>query len=311
MITREHVLAAQDRIAPYIRRTPTLEIDGAGSAVVLKLEHLQHTGCFKARGAFARILAARELGELDVAAGIVIASGGNAGLAAAHAARSLGVPATVFVPESAPNVKVTRIESYGARVVRMGSEYAQSAAAAVEHADRTGALLSHAYDQPEIVAGAGTIAEELLDDVPGIDTVVVAAGGGGLFAGVAASVHGRARVVVVEPETAPTLHAAMQAGAPVDVAVSGIAADALGARRVGTIAWDLLERTRPTSLLVDDDAIVEARLQLWERFRIAAEHGAACAYAALTSGAYVPVRGERVAVVVCGANTDTTTLVRP
>lgn len=304
MISRDDVLLAGARIAPYIRRTPLLAADG----LWFKCEFLQTTGVFKARGAFNRQLAARERGELDPGAGIVTASGGNAGLANAYAASVLGVPATVFVPETAPAVKVARLQGYGARVRLVGREYAEAYAAAVEYAEETGALFCHAYDQEEIVAGAGTLAEEILEDAPDLDTIVVAVGGAGLFAGIAASAHGRARVVAVEPEGCPTLHTALKAGEPVDISVSGVASDSLGARRVGDLGWDLARRTDPVSVLVGDDAIVKARAQLWRDYRIPAEHGAAAAYAALTSGAYVPAEDEKVAVVICGGNTDPATL---
>ncbi len=305
MITRDDVLSARTRIAPYVRHTPLLAADG----LWFKCEFLQSTGVFKTRGAFNRQLAAQERGELDPAVGIVTASGGNAGLANAHAASVLGVPAHVFVPENAPAVKVALLRSYGAEVVQVGREYAEAYAAAVQHAAESGALFCHAYDQPEIAAGAGTLAEEILQDEPRVDTIVVAVGGAGLFAGIAASAEGRAKVVAVESENCPTLHAALAAGEPVDVSVSGVAADSLGARRIGDIGWALAERTKPTSVLVADEAIVEARARLWRDYRIPAEHGAAAAYAALTSGAYTPAPDERVAVVICGANTDPTTLV--
>ncbi|WP_432564956.1 threonine/serine dehydratase [Kineococcus sp. SYSU DK003] len=298
-ITAADVTAAADRIAGRVRRTPVLQV---APGRWLKLEVLQHTGTFKARGAFNRQLRARELGQLDPARGVVAASGGNAGLAHAHAAAELGVPATVFVPTTAPLVKVSRLRSLGADVRLVGEQYAQAYEAAVEFAAERGAVFCHAYDQPEIAAGAGTLALELLEDVPEVDTVVVAVGGGGLFAGVAAALEGRARVVAVEPFGAPTLHRALAAGEPADVEVGGVAADSLGARRIGSIAWDLAQRTSPVSLLVDDDAITAARQQLWARFRVVAEHGAAAAWAGLA--AYSPAEGERVAVVVCGANTD-------
>ncbi len=230
------------------------------------------------------------------------ASGGNAGLAHAHAAAELGVPATVFVPERAPAVKVRKLRALGADVRSVGSEYARAYEAAVGFAQERGAVFCHAYDQLEVAAGAGTLAQEIAEDVPDVDTVVVAVGGGGLFAGVAAALEGSARVVAVEPEKAPTLHAALAAGEPVDVAVSGVAADSLGARRIGILGFDLARRTRPLSLLVDDGAIESARHDLWSRFRIVAEHGAAAAWAGFA--AYRPEAGERVAVVVCGANTD-------
>lgn len=308
MITRDDVLAARVRTQGYVRRTPLLPPAPGAELLSLKCEFLQHTGVFKIRGAFNRQLAARERGELDPSRGVVVASGGNAGLANAYAAAALGVLATVFVPGTAPSVKIARIREYGADVRLVGVEYAEAYEAAIQDASRRGALFCHAYDQLEIAAGAGTLAEEILEDDPGIDTIVVAAGGGGLYAGVAAAAEGRARVVVVEPFTAPTVHAALEAGRPVDVAVSGVAADSLGARRIGEIAFGIASRVPPTSVLVDEDAIVIARSQLWRRYRIPAEYGAAAAFAALTSGAYLPAPGEHVTAVICGANTDVRTL---
>lgn len=304
------VLQARERTEPYVRRTPMLDAGPFGGGQVwFKAEFLQRCGVFKTRGAFNRQLAARERGELDAKVGVVAASGGNAGLANAYAARTLGVPATVFVPENAPQVKVDRLQAYGATVRLVGREYAEAYEAAQEHVAATGALFCHAYDQVEIAAGAGVIALEILEDLPQVDTIVVSVGGGGLFAGLAAvaEAHGT-RIVAVEPARAPTLHAALDAGAPVDVAVSGVAADSLGARRLGSVAFDLARRVAPVSVLVDDDAIVDARDRLWDDYRIPAEHGAATAYAALTSGGYLPASGERVAVIVCGANTDIATL---
>jgi threonine dehydratase len=306
VITRDDVRAAQQRTAAHVRRTPLLQV---GPTAWLKLEFLQHTGSFKARGAFNRQLAAAERGELDPRTGIVAASGGNAGMAHAYAARSIGVPATVFVPETAPAVKVDRLHAYGADVRLVGREYAEAHAAAVRFAEQRGAVLCHAYDQPEIAAGAGVLAEEVLADLPDADTVVVAVGGGGLLAGVLAAVDGRARVVAVEPANAPTLAAALAAGEPVDVGVSGVAADSLGARRIGAIAFELATAAPDlVSLLVSDADVVAARAELWRDLRIAAEHGAAAAHAALTSGGYVPAPGERVVTVICGANTDLATL---
>jgi len=296
------------RINGYVRHTPLLQVAPPTEPLWLKCEFLQHTGVFKTRGAFNRLLAARDRGELDPSAGVVIASGGNAGLANAYAAATLGVKATVFVPETAPPVKIERIRKYGADVQQVGSEYAEASEAAIDYANVRGALLSHAYDQLEVAAGAGTLAEEMLADEPSIQTIVVAVGGGGLYAGIAAAVAGRARVVTVEPQTCPTLHTALNVGHPVDVSVSGVAADSLGARRIGEIAFSVASRIPPTSLLVEEEAIVLARLQLWREYRIPAEHGAAAAYAALSSNVYQPAPGERVAVVVCGANTDVRTL---
>ncbi|MDN5743987.1 MAG: threonine/serine dehydratase [Nocardioidaceae bacterium] len=308
MIDLSDVLTAERRIHGRVRRTPMVEVGTESARIWLKCEFLQHTGTFKARGAFNRVLAANERDELDPAVGIVVASGGNAGLANAYVAARIGVPATVFVPVTAPVVKVDRLKQYGAVVRQVGTEYADALEAATEHAARTGAVFCHAYDQVEIAAGAGTLALELLADEPEIDTVVVAVGGGGLLAGVLAAVDGRARVVAAEPQSIPTLHRALAEGRPVDVAVSGVASDSLGARRIGDIAFDTASRTGPVSVLVDEAEIVAARNRLWSEFRIAAEHGAATAYAALSSGGYIPAEGERVAVVVCGANTDPATL---
>ncbi|MGH3462011.1 MAG: threonine/serine dehydratase [Kribbellaceae bacterium] len=300
IVTRDDVLAAAERIRGRVRRTPVLEVS---PTLTLKLELLQHTGSFKPRGAFNRLLSARAAGELGDQ-GVVAASGGNAGLAVAYAARDLGVPAHVFVPESAPEPKVRRLRELGADVVQTGTEYAEASAAAATAATERGALLVHAYDQPEVVAGQGTLGLELTDQVDGADTVLVAVGGGGLMAGIVTALDGRARVVGVEPELCPTMHQALQVGAPVDVPVSGSAADSLGARRLGEIAFAAASSYGVLSVLVGEDAILAARRELWQRYRLVAEHGAATAYAALTAGAYKPEHDERVVVVVCGANTD-------
>lgn len=306
MITRTDVEAARRRIADHVRRTPMTAMDAtSASSGWFKLEYLQHTGTFKARGAFNRLLGAAEDGSLDPGVGIVVASGGNAGLANAFAARALGVPATVFVPRNAPTVKVDRLRTYGADVIRHGAEYAAALEAAIEHAGSSGAVYCHAYDQREVAAGAGTLGLEIAEDLAGqVDTVVVAVGGGGLMAGVATATEGIATVVGVEPRTIPTLSAALAEGAPTDVEVSGVATDSLGARRLGDIAYAVATRTGVRSVLVDDDDIVQARRHLWSEYRIAVEHGAATAFAALTSGAYRPTDGERFVVVLCGANTD-------
>lgn len=311
-VERADIADAARRISGRVRRTPVQLVepgdDWLRSGGCLKLEVLQHTGTFKARGAFNRILCAQERGELDPEVGIVVASGGNAGLANAFAARAMGVPATVFVPTTSSPTKLLRLEQYGATVVAEGSEYADAFDAAMRHVSRTGAVYCHAYDQPEVCAGAGTLGLELVQQLTEVgrevDTVLVAVGGGGLMAGVATAVEGSARVVGVEPVGAPTLHAALAAGEPVDVSVSGVAADSLGARRLGAIGWEVARRTAVAGVLVDDAALLEARRQTWERYRLALEAGAAAPVAALVCGAYVPADGERVAVVLCGANTD-------
>ena len=307
MLTALEVRSAHDRIRGHIRSTPVAEFDAATSLragkLWMKLEFLQHTGSFKARGAFNRVLKAKEDGELsDI--GVVAASGGNFGLAVSYAAATSGVPALIYVPGTSPDVKVERLRRLDADVVQFGSKYADALEAATKQAAESGALFCHAYDQEEVCAGQGTLGLELLEQTNGaLDTVLVSVGGGGLMAGVAAALEGRARVVGVEPSSIPTLNAALVAEEPVDVDVSGVAADSLGASRLGDIAFEVAVRTGVTSLLVDDSVIVAARKLLWDEYRIVVEHGTATALAAILSGAYHPEDGERVAVVLCGANT--------
>ncbi|MES9605030.1 MULTISPECIES: threonine/serine dehydratase [Actinomadura] len=313
MIDRSHVQAAAERVAGHVRRTPMVEVEpgplAPAARMWLKLELTQHTGSFKARGAFNHILAAREEGRLPET-GVVAASGGNAGLAFAYAAARAGVPAEVYVPETAPAVKVARLRALGAAVVQVGTRYAEAQDAATKRAADTGALFCHAYDLPEVCAGQGTLGLEMLEQTGGeVDTVLLAVGGGGLMAGVAAALEGRARVVGVEPATIPTLERALHAGRPVDVEVSGIAADSLGATRAGEIAFAVASRAGVRPVLVTDEAIIEARRFVWQEYRMVVEHGTAAAVAALRGGAYRPSPGERVVVVLCGANTDPSDLV--
>ena len=302
------VKAAADRIAGHVRPVAVAPGGGDGprGGPDLALEFLQHTGTFKARGAQNFLLAHRAAGTLPDT-GVTVASGGNAGLANAWAAGRLGVPATVFVPETAPAVKVARLRGYGAEVRLAGTQYAESAAACAEFAARTGALRSHAYDHPLVAAGAGTLVDEILAASPsGVpDTLVVSVGGGGLFAGVATAAHHHGiRTVAVEPEHSRALHAALEAGEVVDVTVDSVAADSLGARRAAPLALEAARVSGAASVLVPDAEIVRARRALWGGRRVAVEHAAATALAALTGAAYVPWEGERVTVVLCGANTD-------
>ena len=296
LVGRADVEAAAARIRPWTRRTPIIEAEAAGARLVLKLEHLQHTGSFKARGAFNRLLVA-EVPD----AGVVVASGGNAGLAVAYAASRLGHRSIVFAPENAPAAKVERLRAWASEVRLVGRSYADALAVSGEHAERTGALAVHAYDQAEVVAGQGTLALELQEQAPHLDTLLVAVGGGGLIGGIAAANAGATRVVAVETTGCPTFHAALRAGTPVDVDVSGIAADALGARTIGEVCWSLRERIAD-AVLVEDDAVRAAQHLLWDEFRQLVEPGGAVALAALTSAAYRAVPGEVVGIVVCGAN---------
>ncbi|MCI2416452.1 threonine/serine dehydratase [Saccharopolyspora sp. K220] len=306
MIDRTDVQAAAARISDRVRTTALITVDDLlpGAAVWLKLEQSQHTGSFKARGAFNRILATAERGGVPDS-GVVAASGGNAGLAVAYAAAQLGIPAEVYVPENAPAVKVAKLRQFGAKVVQVGQRYLDAYEAASQRVAASGALFCHAYDQPEIVAGQGTLGWEIRQQSGDeVDTILVAVGGGGLMAGIAAATEGRAKVVGVEPKAAPTLHEALTAGEPVDVEVSGVAADSLGASRIGEIAFAVAARAGVRSVLVSDDEITQARRELWQRYRLIVEHGTAAAVAALITGAYRPADGERIAIVLCGANTD-------
>ncbi|WP_371618963.1 serine/threonine dehydratase [Streptomyces sp. NBC_00454] len=293
------VRAAAERIAGAVRPVAVIP---AGGGISYALEHLQHTGSFKARGARNFLAAHRAAGTLP-AAGVTIASGGNAGLACAWAARAESVPATVFLPATAPRVKVERLRGYGADVRLVGERYAEALDACREFAAASGALSSHAYDHPLIAAGAGTLLDEIRAALPGLDTVVVAVGGGGLFAGIATAAreHG-VRVIAAEPENCRALNAALEAGRLVDVPVDSVAADSLGATRVSADALAAVQRENAQSVLVPDSAIVEARRALWEEHRIVVEAAAATALAALRVAPRPP--GERVAVVLCGANTD-------
>ncbi|MDJ1137524.1 threonine/serine dehydratase [Streptomyces iconiensis] len=301
------VKTAAERITGQVRPVTLARGDGSHSyRLWLALEFMQHTGSFKARGAANFLLAHREQGTLPDA-GITLASGGNAGLACAWAARQHGVTATVFLPETAPEVKVTHLRDYGADVRMVGTEYAEAAAASEEFAASTGALSSHAYDNPLIAAGAGTLVEEIRAQIPDLDTIVVSVGGGGLFAGVAAAAqHHGIRAVAVEPQRSRALNAAIEAGRVVDVPVESVAADSLGARRATPMALAAAGHRNMRSVLVPDPAITEARQELWTDHRLAVEHAAATAYAGITAPnpPYTPSRDERVAVVLCGANTD-------
>ena len=302
-ITRERIAATEIAIRPFVRRTPLVRADGSDFGLLpgeltFKLEMLQHSGSFKARGAFANLLL-RE----PPAIGVVAASGGNHGVAVAYAAHRLGVPATIFLPEITSPAKVERIRSYGAHLVIAGSRYADALAASEAHIAATGAMAIHAFDQTETLLGQGTVGLELEQDAPDIDTLLVAVGGGGLIGGVAAWYAGRIRIVAVEPEAAPTLHAALVAGRPVDAPAGGIAADSLAPRRVGELMFAIARTNVAEAVLVSDDAIRQAQAALWSGLRVVAEPGGAAAFAALLSGRYRPSPGERVAVLICGANT--------
>jgi threonine dehydratase len=302
-IGRTAIEATRTRIQPHVRVTPVIEVNASDFGIgdcrlTLKLELMQHSGSFKARGAFANLLT-----RAIPPAGVVAASGGNHGAAVAYAAMRLGVPASIFVPVVSSPAKIARIRDYGAELMVGGERYADALAASEQWVERTGALAVHAFDQPETLLGQGTLGLELEQQAPDINTVLVAVGGGGLIGGVAAWYAGRVKIIGVEPEAAPTLSKALEAGRPVDAEAGSIAADSLAPRRVGELMFPLAQRHVDRVALVNDDAIRHAQHALWSTLRVVAEPGGAAALAALLCGAYVPAPAERVAVLISGGNT--------
>ena len=303
MISAQQIRANYQLIAPHIRRTPVVEVDGDDFGLSiprlwLKLESLQHAGSFKARGAFTHLLT-RKLPE----AGVVAASGGNHGAAVAFAAMKRAVPAKIFVPSIASAAKIQQITGYGANLVVGGERYADALAASEAWVTSSGAMPIHAFDQTETLLGQATVGLELENQAGNLTTLLLAVGGGGLIAGISSWYEGRIKIVGVEPEQAPTLTRALEAGRPVDAEAGGIAADSLAPRRVGELVFPIIQRHVQRTVLVSDDAIRDAQRRLWQTLRVVAEPGGAAALAALTSGRYVPDPGERVGVLICGGNT--------
>jgi threonine dehydratase len=302
-VSRTEIIRYEALIRPYVRRTPVIEVDGADIGVeskklVLKLELFQHSGSFKARGAFANLLTRK-----IPATGVVAASGGNHGAAVAYAAKKLNVSAKIFVPTISSPSKLQRIREYGADLVVEGDRYADALAASEVWAQQSGALRVHAFDQDETMLGQGTLGMELDQQAPDIDTLLVSVGGGGLIAGVAAWYTGRTKVIGVEPLASPTLTKALEAGHPVDADAGGIAADSLAPRRVGDRVFPIAKKYVHGTVLVTEDAILNAQKVLWEVLRIVAEPGGVAAFSAILSGAYKPMIEERVAVIISGGNT--------
>ncbi|MBZ5532224.1 MAG: threonine/serine dehydratase [Acidobacteriia bacterium] len=300
---RETISQAYARIRTHIRRTPVIEVAAEDfglniASLTFKLEFLQHTGSFKARGAMNNLLS-RKVPK----AGVVAASGGNHGAAVAFAAMKCGVPARIFVPSVASSAKQDRIRSYGADLVVGGERYADALAASEEWAAQSGAMTVHAYDQAETLQGAGTVALEMEEQCPATNTLFVAVGGGGLLGGIAAWYQGRIKLVGVEPELAPTLTYALEAGRPVDAPAGGIAADSLAPKRVGELMFPLAQKYVKEVLLVSDAAIQQAQQKLWDVLRVVTEPGGAASFAALLSGVYKPAADEKICVLLCGANT--------
>ncbi|MGA2564170.1 MAG: threonine/serine dehydratase [Steroidobacteraceae bacterium] len=302
-LTKQGIARTYDEIQPYIRRTPVIEIDGTDfdlgtCRVILKLELLQHAGSFKARGAFANLL----LRQIP-SAGVVAASGGNHGVAVAYAARRLKLPARIFVPSVASPAKISRIRECGADLVVSGERYADALEASQAWASTSGALQIHAFDQVETLLGQGTVGHEFEQQSPSIDTLLIAVGGGGLIGGIAAWYSGAVRIIGVEPELAPTLTRALDAGRPVIAEAGGLAADSLAPKQVGALMYPLARQYVERVILVPDTAIEAAQQMLWNVLRIVTEPGGAAAFAALLFGLHKPSKGERVGVLLCGGNT--------
>jgi threonine dehydratase len=301
-IDREQIALTAALIAPHIRRTPIARTNGSDfgldiRTLYFKLEQIQHAGSFKTRGAFANLLS-RPIPR----AGVVAASGGNHGAAVAYASMKLDIPAKIFVPSVSSSTKVERIRRYGAQLIVGGERYADALAASEEWIARSGAMPVHAFDQPLTLLGQGTLALELYEQIPDIDTVLVAVGGGGLIGGIAAWFAGDVRVIAVEPQGAPTLARALEAGHPVDAPTGSVAADSLAPRRVGELMFPIARQYVDRVVLVSDEEILEAQRALWQNLTIVAEPGGAAAFAALLSKRYVPHPGERLCVLVSGGN---------
>lgn len=301
--TKDDIKSAYGLIKNHIRKTPIFQIDPSAfdhdGDISLKLEMLQHAGSFKARGAFYNLL------SRDIpATGVAAASGGNHGAAVAYAASRLGIPARIFVPEISSPAKIAKIRACGAEVVVKGERYADALELCETYQRKTGAEGLHAYDSFETICGQGTLGLELeaqmADDLP--DTLLIAVGGGGLISGIASWFGKEVRIIGVEPERASALHQAHEAGEPVDVEVSGIAADSLGAKRCGELVYQITKPKLHDTITISDEAILEAQKMLWKDYRLACEAGGSAAFAALSSGAYKPAKGERVSVILCGSN---------
>jgi threonine dehydratase len=298
-LNRQGIAAIEPLIRPHVRRTPVIEAEGLN----FKLELLQHSGSFKARGAFTNLLT-REVPSV----GVVAASGGNHGAAVAFAAQRLGKPARIYVPEVSSKAKIERIRSYGAELVVGGERYADALAASEKWAAESGALQVHAFDQPGALLGQGTVGLEWQEQAPQLDTIFVAVGGGGLIGGIAAWYAGRVKIVAVEPRLAPTLAKALEAGKPVDAEAGGIAADSLAPRRVGELMFPLARKYVERVILLEDDEIRAAQVALWEKLRVVTEPGGAAAFAGLKK--YSPRSGEKIGVLLCGGNTTAVDFLR-
>jgi threonine dehydratase len=313
----DEVYAAANRTRGFVRRTPLLSAAPAHDHVdcarglLLKLESLQVTGSFKPRGAINAVLS---LPPEKVRRGIVTASGGNHGLAVAYAGYAVGAPATIFLPRSVAGDKRANIEGWGARAVVTGEAWDDSNRAALQYAADEGLAYIHPFADPHVIAGQGTVALEILDERPDLDTLLVAVGGGGLIAGIAIAAKALKpgiRIIGVEPTGAPTLYASLAAGRLVELEHLDTAAVTLAPRRSESLNLAIITETVERIVLVEDDEMAEAARWLWSEMGVAAELSGAAAVAAVLTGRYRPATGERVCAVVCGAGKDALVAAEP
>lgn len=292
------------RIAPYIRETPVLDITDTGlGSIVCKLDLLQPTGSFKVRGA------ANSLTSSPISAGgVVAASGGNHGAAVAYVAQKLKAKVTIFSPDYASPTKIERMRGFGAKI-ELRASFDDALAAAQDYVTDSGALFVHPYNSLETIEGQGSCVYEFVQQAD-FDTLLVGVGGGGLASGCALALPPQKKLVCVETEGTNGLHLALGAGHPVKITPSGLSADSLGAQQIGSLCFEILRARKLESAVVSDDHVRTAQKFLWDKTRMISEPGGATAFAALTAGVYKPAPGERVGVILCGANTDPCNIVQ-
>lgn len=310
MITIADIEAARERIESRVRRTPILPLTQfqdpprTRAAVTLKLECLQVTGSFKARGAMNRLLGAE---EGVPAAGIVTASGGNHGLAVARTAHAAGVPAKIFVPEGVSPEKVTKMQAWNAEVEIVGEVWDKSNEAAHRHAEKTGAVYFHPFADPLVVAGQGTLGLEILADLPEMDAILIAIGGGGLIAGVATAIRAErpgVTIIGIEPVGSPTLKASLDAGRVVTLPEVTTRVPTMACAKTDERIYERVRETVDDIVLVSDAAMLEASRRLWFECGIAADLSGAAALAALRQGVSALSSARHICALVCGAGPD-------
>lgn len=309
MIGIEDIRAAASRISGQVRRTPLMDATALMSplgdaSVALKLELLQVTGSFKARGATNRLLS---LAKADLAKGIVTASGGNHGLATARAGWMAGVPATIFLPANAAPAKIEKLKAWGADVRIVGSAWHESNVAALDFAKTTGAAYFHPFADRQVVAGQGTVGMEILDQMPDVDVILVAMGGGGLASGVATAVKAlkpSVRVIGIEAEGCPVLLRALEAGENIGLDKITTSVATMACAKTDDAIFEIVRDRVDGIVLVDDEEMRKAAAWLWFEMGLAADLSGAAAIAALREGRVAVKPGERVCAIVCGAGPD-------